>query len=80
MPDRSKLGGLRGVALIVIGIFMGATLITPAVAHVGGTISHLWGARPATSSPRSRRSATIGGWERPPRPWTRRTPIPPIPP
>jgi hypothetical protein len=44
MPERSKLGGLRGVALIVIGIFMGATLITPAVAHVGGTLSHLWSA------------------------------------
>src|SRR5918996_6279041 len=44
MPERSKLGGLRGVALIVIGIFMGATLITPAVAHVGGTLTHLWNA------------------------------------
>src|SRR5688500_11237328 len=34
--------GWRGVTLILVGIVMGANLIAPAVAHVGGTINHLW--------------------------------------
>jgi hypothetical protein len=34
--------GWRGAVTLVIGVFMGATLITPAVAHVGGTVGHLW--------------------------------------
>ncbi|MGH2682637.1 MAG: hypothetical protein ACRDIX_05335 [Actinomycetota bacterium] len=44
MLERNRFGGFRGLVLILVGIFMGATLITPAVAHVGGTITHLWGA------------------------------------
>jgi hypothetical protein len=44
MDGKSLAKGWRGAALIVVGIFMGASLITPAVAHVGGTLNHLWGA------------------------------------
>jgi hypothetical protein len=45
MTERSRWwSGWRGVTLLVVGVFMGATLITPAVAHVGGTLNHLWGA------------------------------------
>lgn len=33
--------GWRGVALIVVGIYIGATMITPAVAHVAGW-THNW--------------------------------------
>lgn len=36
--------GWRGAVLIVTGILMGTTLLTPAVAHVGGSLNHLWGA------------------------------------
>jgi hypothetical protein len=35
--------GWRGVVLILVGILLGATLITPAVGHVGGSVNHLWG-------------------------------------
>jgi hypothetical protein len=45
MTDRGRWqSGWRGAVLLVVGVFIGATLITPAVAHVGGTLSHLWGA------------------------------------
>jgi hypothetical protein len=44
MDGKSLARGWRGAALIVVGIFMGASLITPAVAHVGGTLNHLWSA------------------------------------
>jgi hypothetical protein len=44
MLERNRFGGFRGLLLILVGIFMGATLITPAVAHVGGTLNHLWSA------------------------------------
>lgn len=44
MLQRDRRGSFRSFLLIVVGIFLGATLITPAVAHVGGSISHLWGA------------------------------------
>jgi hypothetical protein len=45
MTDRGKWqSGWRGAVLLVAGVFIGATLITPAVAHVGGTLNHLWGA------------------------------------
>lgn len=45
MSDRiSWSRGWRGIVLILIGGVMGANLIAPAVAHVGGTINHLWGA------------------------------------
>jgi hypothetical protein len=45
MSDRiSWSRGWRGIVLIIIGVVMGANLIAPAVAHVGGTIDHLWGA------------------------------------
>lgn len=36
--------GWRGVILIAIGVLMGASVISPAVAHVGGTLNHLWNA------------------------------------
>jgi hypothetical protein len=32
------------VVLVLVGILMGASLLTPAVAHVGGSLNHLWGA------------------------------------
>jgi hypothetical protein len=45
MTDRGTWQkGWRGAVLLVAGVFIGATLITPAVAHVGGTLNHLWGA------------------------------------
>jgi hypothetical protein len=45
MTDRGRWqSGWRGAVLLVAGVFIGATLITPAVAHVGGTLNHLWGA------------------------------------
>lgn len=44
MLEGNRFGGFRGLLLILVGIFMGATLITPAVAHVGGTLNHLWSA------------------------------------
>jgi hypothetical protein len=45
MTDRWKWqSGWRGAVLVAAGVFLGATLITPAVAHVGGTLNHLWGA------------------------------------
>jgi hypothetical protein len=45
MTDRGRWQrGWRGAVLLVAGVFIGATLITPAVAHVGGTLNHLWGA------------------------------------
>ncbi len=34
--------GWRGVLLLVIGVYIGAILITPAVAHVGDRVGHLW--------------------------------------
>jgi hypothetical protein len=30
------------LALILLGVMVGATLVTPAAAHVGTTVSHLW--------------------------------------
>lgn len=44
LEQTNKVGRFRSFLLIVVGIFMGATLITPAVAHVGGTLNHLWSA------------------------------------
>jgi hypothetical protein len=35
-------GGWRGVTLIVVGVFVGATLITPATAHVKRSLRHLF--------------------------------------
>ena len=32
----------RGIALALAGIVMGSLLLTPAGAHVGGTVGHLW--------------------------------------
>jgi hypothetical protein len=32
------------VALLLVGVLIGALLIPPVAAHVGGTINHLWGA------------------------------------
>lgn len=34
--------GWRGALLVALGVYIGAILITPAVAHVGGTVGHLW--------------------------------------
>ena len=39
---RSWLSGWRGLSLVVVGIFLGATLITPAVAHVTDSVAHLF--------------------------------------
>lgn len=44
MGRKSWANGWRGAILIVVGIFVGASLITPAAAHVGTTLNHLWGA------------------------------------
>jgi hypothetical protein len=45
MTDRGRWPtGWRGAVQLLVGVFIGATLITPAVAHVGGTLNHLWGA------------------------------------
>jgi hypothetical protein len=45
MTDRGRWQrGWRGAVQLLVGVFIGATLITPAVAHVGGTLNHLWGA------------------------------------
>jgi hypothetical protein len=44
MLGKSWAKGWRGAVLIVVGIFMGATLITPAVAHVTRNLDHLWSA------------------------------------
>jgi hypothetical protein len=44
MDGKSFAKGWRGAALIIVGIFMGATLITPAVAHVSSSLDHLWSA------------------------------------
>jgi hypothetical protein len=43
MLQSDKRGSFRSFLLIVVGIFLGATLITPAVAHVGGSVTHLFG-------------------------------------
>ena len=32
------------IALLLVGVLIGALLIPPVAAHVGGTINHLWGA------------------------------------
>ena len=37
-----KSGRRKGIALLLMGMVLGAALITPAGAHVGGTVSHLW--------------------------------------
>lgn len=42
MQERNRSGGFRRVALIFVGIFMGAILITPAVAHVTPSLTHLF--------------------------------------
>jgi hypothetical protein len=44
MPDRraGRLTPRRAVALLLVGALIGTMLITPAGAHVGGTVSHLW--------------------------------------
>jgi hypothetical protein len=34
--------GWRGVATIIVGIYIGATLITPALAHVTSSVTHLF--------------------------------------
>jgi hypothetical protein len=39
---KSWLRGVRGISLVVVGIFLGATLLTPAVAHVTDSIAHLF--------------------------------------
>jgi len=36
--------GWRAIVLLIVGSMMGATLITPAVADIGSTLNHLWGA------------------------------------
>lgn len=40
--DKVWSRGWRGAVLIASGIFIGAMLITPAVAHIGSTLSHLY--------------------------------------
>jgi hypothetical protein len=35
-------GTRRSIALLVAGAFIGALLVAPAGAHVGGTVQHLW--------------------------------------
>lgn len=35
--------GWRAIVLLLVGSVMGASLLSPAVAHVGGTVTHLWG-------------------------------------
>jgi hypothetical protein len=43
MSDRiSWSRGWRGIVLIAVGAVMGANLITPAVAHIGTTLTHLY--------------------------------------
>ena len=40
--EKSRFKGVRGVALVIVGIFFGATLLTPAVAHVTRSVTHLF--------------------------------------
>jgi len=43
MADRPKVRSNR-IATLLLGVIVGAILVSPAGAHVGGTIAHLWGA------------------------------------
>lgn len=37
-----RFHGGRGVALVLVGLIVGTLFLTPAGAHVGGTVRHLW--------------------------------------
>jgi hypothetical protein len=40
--EKRKLSGVRDLGLVVVGVFIGATLLTPAVAHVTQSVAHVF--------------------------------------
>jgi hypothetical protein len=41
-PRKIWPAGWRAIVLLIVGTIMGANLLTPAVAHIGSTLSHLY--------------------------------------
>ena len=40
--EKRKFRGIRDVGLVIVGVFLGATLLTPAVAHVTESVTHVF--------------------------------------